>query len=52
MALHPSTRNEPVASLLARRRDIRGEAVPLILRESAALAGWRPDTGWWAKSCH
>lgn len=55
MALRQSTRNELVASLLARCptgldeagrariMDIRGEGVPLILRESLALAGRRPQ---------
>ncbi|MFO1357688.1 ATP-binding protein [Plasticicumulans sp.] len=55
MALRESTRNELVASLLARCptgldeagrariMDIRGEGVPLILRESLALAGRRPQ---------
>lgn len=54
MALRQSTRNELVASLLARCptgldaagrariMDIRGEGVPLILRESTALSGRRP----------
>lgn len=55
MALRQSTRNELVASLLARCptgldeagrariMDIRGEGVPLILRESTALSGRRPE---------